>query len=79
METYIHALTWLLKQRRAFELAQAWMGVFLQVHGDLIFNVEELSAAVGDWKVIMEEERRRVSRLGGYAGGVVGWCRAGKV
>ncbi|KAI7009657.1 WD domain-containing protein [Hortaea werneckii] len=59
METYIHALTWLLKQRRAFELAQAWMGVFLQVHGDLIFNVEELGAAVRDWKVIMEEERRR--------------------
>jgi len=79
MVTYVHALMWLMKERRDFELAQAWMGVFLRVHGDLAFNVEELGQAVEEWRVLMEEERRRVQRLAGYCNGVVGWLRAARV
>ncbi|KAK4542568.1 hypothetical protein LTR36_006616 [Oleoguttula mirabilis] len=79
MVTFVHALAWVLRSRRDFELAQAWMGVFLRIHGDLVFNVKELGEAVGEWRQAMEEEKMRVQRLAGYCGGVVGYLRAARV
>ncbi|KAK5128529.1 hypothetical protein LTR85_003199 [Meristemomyces frigidus] len=79
MVIYVQALTWLLRERRDFELAQAWMGVFLRTHGDLAFNVPELGEAVAEWRQAMGEEKLRVQRLAGYCGGVVGWLRAARV
>ena len=33
---FVHALTWRARQRRDYELCQAWMGVFLRLHGESI-------------------------------------------
>jgi U3 small nucleolar RNA-associated protein 21 len=38
---FIRAMTWLARQRRDFELVQAWMAVFLRVHGDVLLSVED--------------------------------------
>ncbi|TKA31986.1 hypothetical protein B0A50_01231 [Salinomyces thailandicus] len=79
MTTYVRALTCLLEERRAFELAQAWMGVFLRVHGGVIMEIEGLAEVIAEWKEVVEAERKRVWRLGGFAGGVVSWVKAPRV
>lgn len=33
---YLEAILYMLKTRKNFELAQAWLSVFLNIHGDLI-------------------------------------------
>ncbi|KAK5132196.1 hypothetical protein LTR08_009320 [Meristemomyces frigidus] len=83
MPTFILALTWLLHERRDFELGMAWMGVFLRVHGDVVAGSASeggvLAAAVAQWRRGMEGERARVGGLVGYVGGVVGFLRAARV
>ncbi|KAH9845661.1 WD repeat-containing protein 36 [Teratosphaeria destructans] len=79
MVKFVRALTWLMRERRDFELGQAWMAVFLRIHGDIVVGEGGLREAVGEWKDVMEGERVRVLRLAGYCGGVVGWLRAARV
>lgn len=79
MLTFVHALTWLLGQRRDFELGQAWMAVFLRVHGDVVVGDDEPRDAVQAWQVALVAEKERVRRLAGYCGGVVGYLRAARV
>lgn len=79
MVTFVNSLTWLLRQRKDFELTQAWMAVFLRIHGDFAFNIEELGEAVEAWRLATEEEKKRVQRLADYCGGVVGYLRAARV
>ena len=79
MVTFVRALTWLLRERRDFEVGQAWVSVFLRLHGDLVVEVDELREVVGEWRDALEGETRRVARLGGYCAGVVGWLRAARV
>ena len=79
MLTFVRSLAWLLGQRRDFELGQAWMAVFLRVHGDFVMEDEELREEVNVWAKALEEERRRVQRLAGYVRGVVGYLRAAGV
>ena len=77
--TFVRALTWLMGERRDFELGQAWMAVFLRLHGDIVVEDEGLRRAVVEWRDALEEEERRVGRLAGYVGGVVGYLRAARV
>lgn len=79
LHTFIHALTHQLRQRRDFELVQAWMSVFLRLHGDVVVRDEGLREAVGEWQKVLGEEKKRVQRLVGYCAGVGGWLRAGRV
>ncbi|KAM3421008.1 hypothetical protein BST61_g1433 [Cercospora zeina] len=76
---FVQALTWKLRSKRDFELVQAWMTVWLRVHGDLVVQDEGVRAAVTEYWEGLEEERRRVERLVGFVGGMVGWVRAARV
>ncbi|MCJ1402943.1 hypothetical protein MMC11_006164 [Xylographa trunciseda] len=76
--TFVHALTARLLQRRDYELVQAWMAVFLRVHGLVVPGDAALREALGRWRVEAEGEGRRLGALGGYCAGVVGWVRSGR-
>lgn len=84
---FLRTVTWRLRQRRDFELTQAWMAVFLRVHGEAVLEGaaeegeegEELRVAFEEWKELVEEEMRRVKARAGYVSGLVGFLRAGKV
>jgi U3 small nucleolar RNA-associated protein 21 len=79
MIVFVQALTWLMRQRRDFELGQAWMAVFLRIHGDVVLTDDRLWRAVEEWSVALQEEKRRVQRLASYCNGVVGYLRAARV
>ncbi|KAK3705350.1 rRNA-processing protein utp21 [Vermiconidia calcicola] len=79
MLSFVDALTWLMHKRRDFELGQAWMAVFLRIHGDVVLADEELRVAVRQWRDAMEGEKRRVKGLVGYCEGVLGYLRAARV
>ncbi|TKA73197.1 hypothetical protein B0A55_07097 [Friedmanniomyces simplex] len=79
MLTLVQALTWLMRERRDFEVGQAWMAVLLRLHGELVVNDDALREAVGEWRDALEEESKRVARLGAYCSGVVGYLRAARV
>ena len=79
MEIFVKALTWLMHQRRDFELGQAWMAVFLRIHGDVVLSDERLRQAVDEWSVALEQEKKRVQRLASYCNGLVGYLRAARV
>lgn len=74
---FIHALTSLLRQKRDYELVQAWMSVFLRIHVD---NIAVAASDVGDalreWRKEMEREGKRLSELVGFCSGVVGFLRS---
>ncbi|MCJ1306695.1 hypothetical protein MMC25_000338 [Agyrium rufum] len=46
LELFVRALTLRLGQKRDFELVQAWMSVFLRVHGEVI--VSAMSSSLGE-------------------------------
>lgn len=77
--TYVNALTWLMYQRRDFELGQAWMAVFLRIHSDVVLSDDRLRQAVDEWSVALEQEKKRVQRLASYCNGLVGYLRAARV
>lgn len=77
--TFVRTLIWLLRQRRDFELGQAWMAVFLRVHGDAVVADEGLRTTVREWAEASKGEVERVRGLGGYCSGVVGWAGRGRV
>ena len=78
---FIQSLTSLLRQKRDYELAQAWMAVFLRVHVDSISGFEgerdeEVVEALRVWREEMEREGKRLSELVGFCSGVVGFLRS---
>ena len=79
MVTFIQALTWMMHQRRNFELGQTWMRVFLRIHGDLVVADDRLREAIEQWSVALGQEKQRVQRLAGYCNGLVGYLRAARV
>ncbi|KAG8530101.1 uncharacterized protein KY384_005583 [Bacidia gigantensis] len=86
MTGFVNALTWRLKQRRDFELVQAWMNVFLKLHGDVIAGGSDeageekpaLIAALREWRGVQDEERRRLQRLVGFISGTIEFLRSGR-
>jgi len=78
LRTFIEALTSRLRQRRDYELVQAWMGVLLRLHGDVIVQDEQLMALLRKWQEEAKRERDRVGGLVGYNMGVVGWVRSAR-
>ncbi len=61
---------------------QAWMAVFLRVHGDVIASVdardEGLLEALREWRGVQGREAERLGGLIGFVGGVGGWVRSGR-
>ncbi|CAI6340600.1 unnamed protein product [Periconia digitata] len=76
LHTFIQALTARLEQRRDYELVQAWMSVFLKLHGDVVVRDAKLVDALRKWQDEAKRERERVGGLVGYSVGVVGWVRS---
>ncbi|KAK1834223.1 WD repeat-containing protein 36 [Podospora conica] len=73
---FIRALTGRLVARRDYELAQAWMTVFLRLHFDLVLESDALRAELARWREHQARERERLDGLVGYCGGVVGFLRS---
>jgi U3 small nucleolar RNA-associated protein 21 len=78
LKTFIEALTVRLKERRDYELVQAWMSVFLRLHGDTLVKDEDLVDGLRKWQDEAKRERERVGGLVGYSVGVVGWVRSAR-
>lgn len=76
LKTFVQALTSRLEDRRDYELVQAWMSVFLRLHGDVVVQDSQLVELVRKWQEEAKRERERVGGLVGYSVGVVGWVRS---
>ncbi|CAK3915396.1 U3 small nucleolar RNA-associated 21 [Lecanosticta acicola] len=77
--TFARALTYQLSTKRDFELVQAWMAVFLRVHGDVVITDEDVREAVEQYRDALETEKRRIQKLGGMVNGLVGYLRAARI
>lgn len=78
LRTFIEALNNRLKERKDYELVQAWMSVFLRLHGDVVVQDEQLVGLLRKWQEEAKRERERVGGLVGYSAGVVGWVRSAR-
>ena len=76
---FVNALIWRLQEKRDYELVQAWMSVFLRLHGDSVSGDAELLEALRKWRAEQGQESRRLGELVGYCGGVVGFLRSARV
>jgi U3 small nucleolar RNA-associated protein 21 len=72
--SFVNALTSRLKQKRDYELVQAWMTVFLRLHMDAVD--EKLKEALREWRQCQESEGARLGDLVGFCSGVVGFLRS---
>lgn len=75
---FVDALTWRLQGKRDYELVQAWMSVFLRLHGEHVSGDAELVEALKRWRAEQGEESRRLGELVGYCGGVIGFLRSAR-
>ncbi|KAL8826877.1 MAG: hypothetical protein Q9191_003528 [Dirinaria sp. TL-2023a] len=76
---FVSALTWRLQERRDYELIQAWMSVFLKIHGESVPGDARVVEALRKWRTVQGEESRRLGELVGYCGGVVSFLRSSRV
>jgi len=76
---FVSALTHRLRQKRDYELVQAWMAVFLRIHGESVPANADLRQALLEWRKWQELESKRVGDLIGFCGGVVGFMRSGRI
>jgi U3 small nucleolar RNA-associated protein 21 len=53
MPIFVRFLTAQLRGRRAFELVNTWMAVFLACHSEVIEELDEVSAEVQGWRDAM--------------------------
>ncbi|KAI9790853.1 MAG: hypothetical protein M1835_000703 [Candelina submexicana] len=74
--SFVSALTTQLQAKLDYELVQAWMTVFLRVHGQVVAEDENLQRALTTWKDEQEKECKRLGALAGYCSGVVGFLRS---
>ena len=73
---FVSALTDRLRQKKDYELVQAWMAVFLRLHMDTIAIDERLVQSLREWRECQESESLRLGDLVGYCSGVVGFLRS---
>ncbi|KAL3477824.1 Utp21 specific WD40 associated putative domain-containing protein [Aspergillus californicus] len=86
MSAFVLALTDRLAHKRDFELANAWMAVFLRIHSDVVALCAEstcgtdgkLKAALDAWCQAQQIEIQRLASLVGYCRGVVGFLRSSR-
>jgi U3 small nucleolar RNA-associated protein 21 len=78
MILFIRALTARLRERKDYEVVQAWMAVFLRLHGEIIGQDPELCEALAHWRKVQQSEGERLGALVGYCGGVVSFLRSGR-
>jgi len=92
MPVFVDALTSRLRQKRDYELVNAWMAVFLKLHGDEVVRVAGLDdesemddgaeegavlvEKLQEWRREQEREGKRLADLVGFCGAVVRWVRS---
>jgi U3 small nucleolar RNA-associated protein 21 len=72
---FVEALTSRLRQKRDYELVQAWMAVFLKLHSDAIAYDKKLAEVLQVWRKYQEAEGARIGELIGFCNGVVPFLR----
>jgi U3 small nucleolar RNA-associated protein 21 len=72
---FVEALTGRLKEKRDYELVQAWMTVFLRLHMDAVEHDERLVDVLREWRREQEKEGARLGEMVGFCSGVVGFLR----
>ncbi|KAF2085045.1 Utp21-domain-containing protein [Saccharata proteae CBS 121410] len=75
---FIDALTVRLRERRDYELVQAWMSVFLRLHGDVANGNEDVRESLEAWREEAASAQQRLGSLGAYCVGVVGFLRSAR-
>ena len=75
LDAFITALTQRLRSKKDYEAVQAYLAVFLRVHGDVLVANTELRDALLSLKEEQKREGERVRRLVGYALGTIGFLR----
>lgn len=78
LPSFVSALTHRLRQKRDYELVQAWMSVFLRIHGEAVCGETNLRDTLVDWRQWQEVEGKRLGDLVGFCGGVTGFMRSGR-
>ena len=71
--SFIEALTTRLGEKRDYELVQAWMAVFLQCHGSVVLESQEVRDALEEFRGVERQEVKRLGDLVGFCKGVGGW------
>ncbi|KAI9676659.1 MAG: hypothetical protein M1829_002976 [Trizodia sp. TS-e1964] len=75
---FVRALTSRLQQKLDYELVQAWMAVFLRLHGEMAGSSVDLKDALTEWRKEQEQEAQRLNGLVGYCTGVVSFLRSAR-
>ena len=73
---FVRALSARLRQRRDYEVVQAWMSVFLKIHADIAGSHPDIVEALLEWKEVQEAESKRLGSVVGYCNGVVSFLRS---
>ncbi|KAI9817352.1 MAG: hypothetical protein M1832_004658 [Thelocarpon impressellum] len=75
---FVAALTSRLRQKMDYDLVQAWMSVFLRLHGEAVPQDASLSTALSEWRVEQASEAKRLGALMGYSAGVLAFLRSAR-
>ncbi|QRW15106.1 U3 small nucleolar RNA-associated protein 21 [Ceratobasidium sp. AG-Ba] len=75
LSLFIHALTQRLRSHRDFEAVQAYLAVFLRLHGDLLTENVELMEKVEVLVVVHKQETARITELVDAGLGKLGFVR----
>ncbi|KAL4991564.1 Utp21 specific WD40 associated putative domain-containing protein [Aspergillus falconensis] len=86
LSAFVVALSGRLASKRDFELANAWMAVFLRIHSDVVAACSDpnedtdskLGESLGLWRRVQQAETQRLASLVGYCRGVVGFLRSSR-
>ncbi len=73
---FVRAMTARLRQREDYDLVQAWMAVFLRLHGEAAAADRDAAAALREWRAAQAGEAKRLGELMGYCGGVLAFLRS---
>lgn len=76
---FVQALIFGLQERKGYELMQAWMAVFLRIHGEIIngeAHIANLREILEAWREEQTREGKRLGHLVGFCDGVVGFLRS---
>lgn len=76
---FVDGLTSALVAGRDFDLVNAYMAVFLKVHGDVVISDKETRDSLRRWREATAERLKGLERLVGYVRGVGGYVAAGRV
>jgi U3 small nucleolar RNA-associated protein 21 len=86
LSAFVMALCTRLASKKDFELANAWMAVFLRIHSDVVAACSDPSEGTDSelrehldlWKRVQQAETHRLASLVGYCRGVVGFLRSSR-